>query len=181
MHFKSSFLTLSAVAAATFCVTVQSAPPVKPAPAPAPLVVVDSVGKTVGRLSAVSGAGVYVTVNNVLAFAGLIPYTSNPPAPASGAQLDWGGGALYFATTDCTGTPYIGGGAPTGAAHAVVLYAGGVPYLYLAPASAPSLQVAIQSYFNGGCFSTSGTYGGLLPAQAPIDARTLGVAPFTVQ
>jgi hypothetical protein len=169
----TSFLAASALAG----------PPHQKAGALGPLVVVDSAGKTVGRLATSAGLPVvYVTINSVqtsyplalLSSSGFVDYERVEPLSA--------GRQIHFATSNCTGTAYMqdGDGTRAIARQAIVLQYNGQNWLYVAQAVPPATITLGSVFQTGGCGPTTGTVIGV-PLNAPINLSTMFAEPYTVQ
>lgn len=161
-------------------------------PNASPLTVFDANGKVVGRLAHVSSASpaayanapaVYVSINGVTT-------TFKLGFVETGGYTNWervtplAEGALYFTTSDCSGTAYMAYGTGTKliGRPSMVLYTGGSSpknLLYIAAAVAP-VNVTVGSILTTVCTATAQYIGGV-PVGTPFDLTSTFAEPYTVR
>lgn len=150
----------------------------------APIVWVDSTGRTVGR--AIGNYAILATFDNQLAtIVGLGPDSKCDPIrgctyASNGAN--WSEfESVYYTTADCTGTPYSVGGAIGTPYRGIPITDSGGTYLYFFK-TVDTIRVVLGSrYSTSGCF-VIGSRGAFPTDAAPVSdvvpATTYGTPPF---
>jgi len=174
MKLLAAVVVSLASAAATTAAYAQKPPKVTTSA----VMIVDSVGKVVGRAVAGNGgsqAGVLVAANGVTVGFAMVSIDWG---------LIWGGGHVFFQTRDCSGTGYIppnqNYSVPGSSRLTSVLKVGNRAVGYIA-APGPAQQVTVFSYLDQVSFCNTDPTGTMqwgTPVESTVDLDSLGIGPF---
>lgn len=164
------------------CGSALAAPPHK-TQAPAPFLVVDSDGKTVGRL--LGETSVVVDLNGVPTVVGMLGQSQNSnDMPTDWDTTDFRRVPLFFASPDCTGPAYARHWELSAAAGlrraAMVADSAGRRYLYPSVSGVRGYR-DINSMYVGACVSSPGMSEEVFSLGAPVEVTTQFKAPFHIK
>jgi hypothetical protein len=173
-------LTIATLAA---CGAAQAAPPHK-TQAPAPFAVVDSAGRTVGRL--LGELGVVVDLNGTPTIVQLLGQSTNgDDMPTDWNTTDFRRAPLFFTSADCTGAAdarWFDLSTAAGLRRAaMVADSTGRRYLY-PTVSGVRVYKEFNSMYVGGCVTSPGMSGmEVFVLGAPVEVTSQFKAPFHIE
>lgn len=143
------------------------APSISAGPTNNPLLLVDSTGKVVGRPEGVAAPHIILLMNGrTTRLSGLLA-----PDP------------VIYASSDCSGTPYVSFGFPGVEQSGVVVFEGpGVFNAYVADVSEPPTLLTTRSMFlNGVCLTFDPRPSPAHPVSIVVPASSFGTPPFHLE